>query len=1030
MRPLELRLRNFRSYYGDQHKFDFRDRRLIGIVGPIGSGKSSILDAIAFALYGCTPKIGRAIKSLIHQRADHAAVALRFEVEGEVWEAARNLRRKSAGQHALYRLPDDTEDAKPAEKVTLKHLVDQRIEDLLGLDFHGFCRSVLLAQGQFAQFLGAPPAARDKVLKGVFGYERVGEIRELAKDAVKRVEQDIKVLDVRIEHAEAAKERLDQRKDELAEVRRRLEQLKAARPLFEELTRRIREAEEGRAQAEGRLATLRERSRELPDPEAGKQVVSAAEAARIRREAAERELRDAGRRLEKAEAALESEDYRQAQQDLEQVSQRLAEMESARSRRERRLAELREGESGLPDRVRGIKTVARAEYAWAGRVEARREWEAAAARFDEAEAKVSSEEFTAREQRAAQAEGLIIRLEARKEAAGRAAREALGMSATVEEDEKTERLARSALTSATGKRREAERSVGDAAAMLQDAEGELLDSRHADMAGTLRSRLADGDTCPVCEQPVHQVPPASESDTSTAEEAVGTARNEREDAEERLRAAIGGEQAAAAERRAAGARLVNSRERLDAACQDRNRQEALLAGCHAELGSLLGEGDPEVRLDRERAAIDALRVAVRSARKHQDKKRTELDAAMEEERSVGKALSELRTRIGTLGAKLDPEFTGPSDEIDEVRTALAALHTEWRRAIGGLEEKLRVERQEIELVSARRAEAQGHVNTFRAALGQAREGRDNALGVRDRAMALERKAGRALSDLRATVGRLGAFLDHGFRLPSEEPTAVRASLALLHTGWKDAMTDLRAAVEKHRARREQASGRLEAMRADNRIKGSIEAALAEVGALGRQIETDIGLDEKVVAESVELVHERRKQRKKAQLNQRLVNDLTDARFVRFLLDEERAALADLGSEHFERLSSGRYRFTGDGAFEIVDLNSADAVRRADSLSGGETFLASLALALGLAEMVGRRGGRLDAFFLDEGFGTLDPEHLDLAMEGIESLAALREQRLVVIVSHVPELRERIEDLMVLKKDPVTGDSELMSEAAR
>ena len=110
-----------------------------------------------------------------------------------------------------------------------------------------------------------------------------------------------------------------------------------------------------------------------------------------------------------------------------------------------------------------------------------------------------------------------------------------------------------------------------------------------------------------------------------------------------------------------------------------------------------------------------------------------------------------------------------------------------------------------------------------------------------------------------------------------------------------------------------------------------------------------------------------------------------------------------------------------GLLAELDLE-ARAGQRADSLSGGETFLASLALALGLAEMVGRRGGRLDAFFLDEGFGTLDPEHLDLAMEGVESLVADRAQRLVVVVSHVSELRQRIEDLIVLDKDPLTGDS--------
>ena len=116
------------------------------------------------------------------------------------------------------------------------------------------------------------------------------------------------------------------------------------------------------------------------------------------------------------------------------------------------------------------------------------------------------------------------------------------------------------------------------------------------------------------------------------------------------------------------------------------------------------------------------------------------------------------------------------------------------------------------------------------------------------------------------------------------------------------------------------------------------------------------------------------------------------------------------------------RFSADGDFHIVDLTSADAVRRADSLSGGETFLASLALALALAEMVARTGGRLDAFFLDEGFGSLDPEHLDLAMEGIEQLASGAANRLVLVVSHVAEMRHRIEDLIELDRDPVTGDT--------
>jgi exonuclease SbcC len=152
----------------------------------------------------------------------------------------------------------------------------------------------------------------------------------------------------------------------------------------------------------------------------------------------------------------------------------------------------------------------------------------------------------------------------------------------------------------------------------------------------------------------------------------------------------------------------------------------------------------------------------------------------------------------------------------------------------------------------------------------------------------------------------------------------------------------------------------------------------------------------------------------------LAEDLLPSRFLKFILDEERRALAALGSEHFERMTRGRYRFTDDGEFDVADLAAAESERKAESLSGGETFLASLSLALALAEMVARAGGRLDSFFLDEGFGSLDPEHLDLAMEGIEALVG--GNRLVAVVSHVPQLRDRVEDLIELDTDPMTGDT--------
>jgi len=88
----------------------------------------------------------------------------------------------------------------------------------------------------------------------------------------------------------------------------------------------------------------------------------------------------------------------------------------------------------------------------------------------------------------------------------------------------------------------------------------------------------------------------------------------------------------------------------------------------------------------------------------------------------------------------------------------------------------------------------------------------------------------------------------------------------------------------------------------------------------------------------------------------------------------------------------------------------------ENLEAGERF------ARGLADMVTRGGGRLDSFFLDEGFGNLDPEHIERAMRGIEHLVHDGGERLVVLVSHVEQMHDLLEDLIVLDKADVTGDT--------
>ncbi len=143
------------------------------------------------------------------------------------------------------------------------------------------------------------------------------------------------------------------------------------------------------------------------------------------------------------------------------------------------------------------------------------------------------------------------------------------------------------------------------------------------------------------------------------------------------------------------------------------------------------------------------------------------------------------------------------------------------------------------------------------------------------------------------------------------------------------------------------------------------------------------------------------------------------RFERWLLEEALRELVAGATVLLRELSGGAYSLTLDErsrAFGVVDHVNADTVRSARTLSGGETFLASLALALALADQVAASAAgaaRLETILLDEGFGTLDPETLDTVAAALEELGA--RGRMVGVVTHVRELAERLPVRFELRK---------------
>jgi exonuclease SbcC len=218
-------------------------------------------------------------------------------------------------------------------------------------------------------------------------------------------------------------------------------------------------------------------------------------------------------------------------------------------------------------------------------------------------------------------------------------------------------------------------------------------------------------------------------------------------------------------------------------------------------------------------------------------------------------------------------------------------------------------------------------------------------------------------------------------------------------------------------------------------------ALQAVGTLVEPAESLDGLAQKVheavrdataaaatTARSAEELAARVKRRKglaeevvqledRARLFKTLALELRADRLVAFLQAEALQVLAAAGSDRLASLSDDRYRLVcRDDEFLVVDTWNGDEERSVRTLSGGETFLASLALALALAEQARSLSvtdrARLDSLFLDEGFGTLDPETLRTVVDAIEQLAG--DGRLVGVITHVPELAEQFPRIEVRK----------------
>lgn len=357
MRPESLELEGFTAFR-EHTRVAFGDADLFAFTGPTGAGKSSLIDAMIFALYGKVPRLGeKLVEPVISKGKQQARVRLDFALGGQRYTAARVVRRTKSGA--------TTKEAtlERGGEVLARNApeLDSRVGKLIGLDFQQFTTCVALPQGEFARFLQQVPAARQRLLSQLLGLGIYTRIRQRARDRRLGAEAEVKFCEGMLGDLEGvqdtdeaeAESRVLALEDLARSTEKELAGLEALRRQREEAeSQRKRRAEQAKALSAAKT------------PEDARQLGEAIQEAVSTRQAAGRVLAKADKALEQAKTARKSlggHAEHTRRQDLWNRQARLAgEFEAAAQSAERAQTE-REREETL---------VADAESAWAGAREA------------------------------------------------------------------------------------------------------------------------------------------------------------------------------------------------------------------------------------------------------------------------------------------------------------------------------------------------------------------------------------------------------------------------------------------------------------------------------------------------------------------------------------------------------------------------------------------------------------------------------------------------------------------------------------
>ncbi|MEB6181324.1 SMC family ATPase [Enterococcus casseliflavus] len=1022
MQPKSLQMKNFGPFIDE--KLDFSQLQAGGlflISGKTGAGKTTIFDGMTFALFGETSgnlRSGKEMRSMFASPTEETSVTFTFEHQRFTYQIQRKPEQTLAkkrgdgvtNQTAKVQMTIFDADGKEKKQISKRTEVDAFIKDLLQLDAKQFFQIMMLPQGEFRNFLIASSNEKERVLRNLFGTEMYQQFNEWLKEQVKAQskklehqqllasqimerfewEEEQEVLTVAecltlwgqdLEKQQIQLQQLLQRKDQT------MQEMKAAQEAFY----RAKEIENARIERQG----LQEKARELH----AKKTEIAQKKAQLNQLVWALEHQEIMQQKEERvkEAQQAAQQINETKQQLQEIQQQQVSWQDQRAL----IDGIKKKQEAASQKVQRIQQ----QIPLAQRTQAQQEevvqLEKAAQQQTTELTKINQAQASAK----AQAQHLAEEIEALR-----------GFQAEAVKLVETQALVEK-WQQAKAQFREAEQKAGEQqqihselvleqqqlAASLLELQKTLKQetSQNARMQiARLRLLLEENEPCPVCGSLDH---PNTQEHTTYRIEDIIASEQRLEQTQEKLTKIQ--QQVSANQTLQEQATLrISEWQATSVATQKQvafawtTVQQAFAALQPIENQETITEETTVAELKKRQSFNQQKAASYEDAqKKHQavNEKLATLNESYQQVSEQAKKAQEARQLAEGKLASLQEQLAGATYE--QLQADLAKTNGLLREYTQQIEADARQEAQLNEqqaILSEKLKNLQQFFEEKQAAKTKAEQRLTQRL----------QEAGMTEETMRELIAQAAqtTVLSEEIKTYEQETVFVQQRLALL-----DAQLKEQAAIDLNQLEadylllqtvmeelQQETVRKQEKVNGNQRLFDELQVIyqqnveeLAQLGQLQQLAETING--ENVKKTSLE----------------------------RYVLQQFLTEILEVANERLARLTRGRYQFeladkvgsyrSSTGLeIDIYDDN-AGQVRRAHTLSGGESFIAALALAISLADVIQQRAGgiEIEALFIDEGFGSLDEESLEMAMEALEMIE--NEGRMIGIISHVRELRARI-----------------------